>query len=172
LSSLASTSTAHGTWSDGNIAPNKNTRYMFKVLPVAFLVARNIKIENSQWQSSMSSLAGSISSSSSSYSSSNSQRASVGPFFIGSSNSASASSSASGGRSYAESSTFTSASGSSAGTLAIKGPQIVGWLCSPMPAFPTATADEVVAFEDAQLAKYTKKQAALSTTSTVSQKLL
>jgi hypothetical protein len=122
---------AKNAWSDGLVqvdSPKNNVVHVFKLLPTAFLVARNIKIYSSSWGSVRSAISDSSAAGSSG-------RVSIGPFYAGSST---ASGSAS--RSAAAQTSFNT------NTLTIAGPQIIGWLATPMPAFPTASVDEVEAY--------------------------
>jgi hypothetical protein len=145
-----------GGWSDGTLKTIKNTEQRFKVLPVAFLVARNIKISNTAWSNRASTL--SETSSSSVSTTGRSTQVSIGPFFIGYSRGSPTSSS----RDYRENSSFKedAASSNRAGTLSIQGPQVIGWVCTALPLFPNASEEEVNAFEDAQLKKFYKQLAA------------
>jgi hypothetical protein len=117
---------AKNSWSDGTVFPNRKEstlQQIFKILPTGMIVARNIRITSA-------SLTTSYGPAISSSSSAPKGRLQVGPFSIGSDTSAQA-----------------SVSGS---TVTIQGPQIIAWVATPMPAFPTATDEEVHAYEKAR----------------------
>jgi hypothetical protein len=157
---------AKGAWSDGTAQASPRVLHALKVLPVAFIVARNIVIRNTAWGATYDATVANSRSSTTSDSQGSSSRVSIGPFFTGSSSSAGSSSST--GRDYQERSSFKSESSSSntAGSLTIKGPQIIAWACTIVPAFPTASEDEVVAFEQRQVAKTAMRLAATKTATT------
>jgi hypothetical protein len=144
-------------WSDGRLTPAQGAlTFKFKLLPTAFLVARSITI-TSQFSSSQSSSFQTASSTKAS------GKVSFGPFFTGSASVNKESSSSS----YQESSTFNN------NAVSIRGPQVIAWLCTPVPPFPTADEAEVKKWEsdevnrqNAAYAAYQKAQSATSSSST------
>jgi len=141
-------------WSDGAISPAKGqTQFKFKLLPVAMLVARNILVSNMKDEQSQDFVAASSSSSSS-------LRVSYGPFFSGSTSTSSANSN----RDYKEKSNY------SAGSLSIRGPQIIGWVCTPVPPFPTSDESGVRKWEAEQIQRQNIARNSTATNATTATK--
>jgi hypothetical protein len=115
-----------GEWSDGSGRPSTSTKIRFPLLPTAFIVGRNIEMSSQDWGS----LATAAESSSKSDSS---LKVSYGPFFSGSAKVSTSNSN----RESHQSSSF------SEDTMSIDGPQVIGWVCQPMPLFPTASSASV-----------------------------
>jgi hypothetical protein len=128
-------------WSDGTVTPATGvTQFKFKLLPTAFLVARNIIVETgSDAASDVMYSASSNSQGSSGY------RVGFGPFFSGSARTSSSSSA-----NYKES---VQRSSTNRNSLTIRGPQVIGWLCTPIPAFPTSDETGVRTWEAQQVAR-------------------
>jgi len=123
-------------FSDGNPLFTKETDFLFDLLPTHMVIARNIRLSSDtiqQQQSTMQSVE--------TWGSSNSVR--LGPFVAGRSN-----------LNYKNSNTYSRASFTGSGDLEIQGPQIIGWVCSPMPAFPTADFNDIEDLNDIQMQRY------------------
>ena len=109
-------------WSDGTPwFPQRSRPREFALLPTAFVVARNIRINTAQLGQVASVLASTASPSSSIPS------VTVGPFVAGTAYSPT---------SQSTQHTFNAATYTPPDYLEIPGPQIIGWFCTPMPAFP------------------------------------
>lgn len=116
-------------WSDGTGLPNEELVSRFPLLPTDFVVTRNIVISSDKFtQASSSMTEASRRTTSSSFS--------IGFWRFGYSRTQGSTSK----NSY-QSSSFQSSANSQ--TLTIDGPQIVGWVCTPLPKFPTASSDYV-----------------------------
>jgi hypothetical protein len=126
---------AKNGWSDGTIAPAPGPlAFKFKLLPVAFLVARNIEIKStfSKFQTDLQT---------ETTDSKASVKVGYGPFFSGSASASYASSD----RNYKESSSVKSDG------ISIRGPQVIAWVCTPIPPFPTSDEPGVRAWEADQV---------------------
>jgi hypothetical protein len=128
----------HG-WSDGNPLFTSDTSFAFDLLPTSMIVARNIRLESSQIERFSSTIQEVFASRSSSVR--------IGPFEAGGSTAAG----------LGNSRVHTAARIQSDGSLFIDGPQIIGFVCSALPAFPSGDAEEIDA---ANIEAYNKLQRA------------
>ena len=132
-------------WSSGSTVFSLNSKLIWSLLPTEMIVARNILLQSSQitaFSSTFSNIA------SGAYSAS----ASMGPFVFGQRYSSTGSS------------TFNAANyDTSTNTLSIDGPQIIGWVCAPLPAFPSADATTVMAQNDVAAINYFRGEAIAKT---------
>ena len=120
-----------GSWSDGTGFPTQAATLKLPLLPTSFIVARDISITSTTVTAASSAF-------SKATSSDTTLSVSVGPFFSGS---ARVQTSSSNSRKHEESST-------SSDTLTIPGPQVIGWVCLPLPRFPnTDYRDPVFAYK-------------------------
>jgi hypothetical protein len=116
-------------WSDGSSFFAQISNYAFKLLPTAFIVARNIRLKSSSIEQYRDAIEETFEIGAES-------SVQIGTFFTGTRRVAS---SGTGER------TFTSGRFSSDGTLEIDGPQIMGWVGVALPKFPTADVADIQA---------------------------
>lgn len=110
-----------GAWSDGTGLPSSTVDYQLPLLPTSFVVAKDIVIANSA-------LTASNSASSYAVKTDTSIAVSYGPFFSGKARVQTSNT----GQRKQEKSTADSSG------LNIPGPQVIGWVCNPLPKFPNA----------------------------------
>ena len=126
LQPVAITGVRYSGWSDGNPFFAQVSSYAFKLLPVSFVVARNIKLQSD----SISTYSAQISDT---FDDGGQSSLQIGPFYTGFRQTAA---------SDAAPRTYTGGSISS-GVLTIDGPQIIGFVCAPLPLFPSAVAADI-----------------------------
>ena len=126
LQPVAITGIRYAGWSDGSPFFAQVSTYTFKLLPVAFVVSRNIRLQSQ----SIATYSAQIQDT---FDDGGQSSLQIGPFFTGFRQTS---------PSDAAPRTYTGGSISS-GTLQIDGPQIMGWVCAPLPLFPSAVAADI-----------------------------
>ena len=116
---------AKNAWSDGTGLPNAGLQLRLPLLPTAFLVAKDIQLSSTNWGA-----LGGVAADASSFGTTIS--ANWGPFYSGTARSAS---------SYGSQYSF-QRSTYAGNSLSIDGPQIIGWICTTLPAFPNAEPND------------------------------
>jgi hypothetical protein len=134
IEELALKGVSRHAWSDGSPFFAQRRQFLFKLLPTAMIIARNVRIASSSLASHSQTLEAIASGGDSTAS------LQIGPFVAGAiDHQAAQDVDVNKATHYA-----TSSYDAKTSTLSIDGPQIIGWLCAPLPAFPNIDESDLV----------------------------